>query len=116
MLGSANRKIDIFKITCKVMSCVGAGLIKKILVWYQIPYSTNLKILYQTSCILARWSVSSVDHHILGTQALGLGVKILVNVAVYPAMLSCSRSQTVKIIADRRKLALLAIMLKFIRS
>ena len=45
------------------------------------------------------------------TQVLGLGVNILVNVAVYPAILSCSRSQIVKIIADQRKMTLLAIML-----
>ena len=32
-LGSANRKIDIFKITCKVLLCVEVGLIKKTLAW-----------------------------------------------------------------------------------
>ena len=37
ILGSANRKIDIFKITCKVLLCVGVGLIKKTLAWQQIP-------------------------------------------------------------------------------
>ena len=37
ILGSANRKIDIFKITCKALLCVGVGLIKKILAWQQIP-------------------------------------------------------------------------------
>ena len=43
------------------------GIIRKTLAWYQIlciPYSTNLKILYQTS---ARWSASSADHHIWHT-------------------------------------------------
>ena len=53
---------------------------------------------------------------IFGTQALDLRVNILVNVAAYPAILSCSRSQIVKIIADRRKMTLLVIMLKSIRS
>jgi len=38
---------------------------------------------------------------IFGTQALGLGVNILVNVAVCPEILSCSRSQIVKIIANQ---------------
>ena len=36
-VGSANQKIDMFKITCKVLLCVGVGLIKKTLVWQQIP-------------------------------------------------------------------------------
>ena len=36
MVGSANRRIDIFKITCKVLLCVGVGLIKKTLSWNQI--------------------------------------------------------------------------------
>ena len=36
-VGSANQKIDIFKITCKVLFCVGVGLIKKTLMWQQIP-------------------------------------------------------------------------------
>jgi len=53
---------------------------------------------------------------IFGTQALGLEVSILVNVAVYPAILLCSRLQVVKIITDQRRMMLLAIMLKFIRS
>ena len=64
------RKIDIFKLTCKVLSCVGVGLIKKTLAWYQImciPNSTNPKILYQTSCVSARWSASSANHHIWHT-------------------------------------------------
>ena len=30
------QKIDIFKITCKVLLCVGVGLIKKTLAWQQI--------------------------------------------------------------------------------
>ena len=33
LVGSANQKIDIFKITCKVLLCVGVGLIKKTLAW-----------------------------------------------------------------------------------
>ena len=37
MVGSTNQKIDIFKITCKVLLCVGMGLIKKTLAWQQIP-------------------------------------------------------------------------------
>ena len=60
-----------FKITCKVLSCVGVGLIKKTLVWYQIlciPYSANLQVPYQTSCISAIWSASSTDHHIWHTD------------------------------------------------
>jgi len=57
--------------------------------WYQIlciPYSSNLKILY----------VSQPDGlqapliTIFGTQELGLGVNILVNVAVHPAILYSS--------------------------
>ena len=36
LIGSTNRKIDIFKITCKVLLCVGVGLIKKTLAW-KIP-------------------------------------------------------------------------------
>ena len=36
-LGSTNRKINVFKITCKVMLCLGVGLIKKTLAWQQIP-------------------------------------------------------------------------------
>ena len=70
-LGSANRKIDIFKITCKVLLCVEAGLIKKKLSWNQIlciPYSANLKLLYQTSCISARWSMSFADRNIWHTD------------------------------------------------
>ena len=70
-IGSANRKIDIFKITCKVLLCVEVGLIiRKHLSWNQtlcIPYSANLKLLYQTSCISARWSASSANHHIWHT-------------------------------------------------
>ena len=53
---------------------------------------------------------------IFGTQALGLGVNILVNVAVYPALLSCYRSQIVKIIADQQKMTLLSIMLKSMKA
>ena len=71
LIGSANRKIDIFKITCKVLLCVEVGLIKKTLSWNQIlciPYSVNLKLLYQTSCISARWSASFADHHIWHTD------------------------------------------------
>jgi len=30
-------KIDIFKITCKMLLCVGVGLIKKTLAWQKIP-------------------------------------------------------------------------------
>ena len=37
MVGSANRKIDIFKTICKVLLCVGVGLIKKTLTRQQIP-------------------------------------------------------------------------------
>jgi len=37
---------------------------------------------------------------IFHTQVLGLGVKILVNVTVYPAILSCFRSQIDENIAD----------------
>ena len=43
MVRSANRKIDIFKITCKVLSCVGVGLIKA---WQQIlciPYCLKIE-------------------------------------------------------------------------
>ena len=36
IIGSANRKIDIFKSTYKLQSCVGVGLIKKKLEWQQI--------------------------------------------------------------------------------
>jgi len=47
-LGSANQKSDIgLKVTCKVLSCVGVGLIKKTLSWQQIlciPCSGNLEI------------------------------------------------------------------------
>ena len=32
-VGFANRKIDSFEITCKVLLCVGVGLIKKMLMW-----------------------------------------------------------------------------------
>ena len=70
-VGSTNRKIDIFKITCKVLLCVEVGLIKKTLSWNQIlciPYSANLKLVYQTSCISARWSASFADHHIWHTD------------------------------------------------
>ena len=70
LLGSANRKIDIFKITSKILLCVEVGLIQKTLSWNQIlciPYSANLKLLYQTSCISARWSASFADHHIWHT-------------------------------------------------
>ena len=45
-VGSANRKIDIFKIIHKLLLCVGVGLIKKTLTWQQIPCipcSGNLK-------------------------------------------------------------------------
>jgi len=35
-LGSTNQKIDIFKITCRVLLCLGVGLIKKTLAWQQI--------------------------------------------------------------------------------
>jgi len=81
----------------------------------------NLICLYRASGML-RPALSQPDGlwalpiTIFGTQALGLGVNILVNVAVCPAILSCSRSQIVKIIADRRKMTQLAIMLKSIRS
>ena len=37
---------------------------------------------------------------ILTIQILGLGVNILVNVAIYPAILSCSRSQIDENITD----------------
>ena len=37
------------------------------------------------------------------TQVLGLGVTILVNVAVYPAILSCSTSQNVKNLRQSEK-------------
>ena len=53
---------------------------------------------------------------IFGTQALDLGVSILLNVAVYPEIVTCFRSQIVKIIVDRQKMTLLSIMLKFIKS
>ena len=36
VLGCANQKIDIFKFTCKLLLCVGVGLIKKTLEWQQI--------------------------------------------------------------------------------
>jgi len=43
----------------------------------------------------------------LHTQVLGLDVNILVNVAVYPAILSCSRSQIDESITDwQRKMML----------
>ena len=37
------------------------------------------------------------------TQAFGLGVSILINFAVYPAILSCSRSQIDENITDRQR-------------
>ena len=40
---------------------------------------------------------------IFRTQVLGLWVNILVNVAVYPAILSCSRSEIGENIADWRR-------------
>ena len=39
---------------------------------------------------------------IFRTQVLGLGVNILVNVAVYPEILLCSRPQIDESIADRQ--------------
>jgi len=52
------------------------------------------------------------DHHIWHTGTWVRGE----HSAVYPAILLCSRSQIVKIIADQRKMMLLAIMLKFKRG
>ena len=55
------------KITCKVLSCVGVGLIKKTLSWQQIsciPCNGNLENL---PCISVRWSTSLDVHHILHT-------------------------------------------------
>jgi len=50
-----------------------------------VCHSQNLHVY-----ISARWS-TSLDAHC--TQILGLRVNILVNIAVYPAILPCSRSQ-----------------------
>ena len=75
-VGSASQKIDIFKITCKALLCIGVGLIKKTLVWYQIlciPYSTNLKILH----VSQPDGLRALPIITFGTQALGLGVNIL---------------------------------------
>jgi len=70
LIGSASQKINILKIICKVLSCVGVGLIKKTLLWQQIffiPCSGNLENCYQNPFISARWSTSFNVHHILHT-------------------------------------------------
>ena len=43
LIGCTNQKIDILKLTCKLLLCVGVGLIKKTLEWQQIsPSSENI--------------------------------------------------------------------------
>jgi len=40
-VGCANQKIDIFKFACKLLLCVGVGLIKKTLEWQQISHTLS---------------------------------------------------------------------------
>ena len=56
-IGSVNQKIDIFKITCKVLLCVGVSLIKKTLAWQQILCITCSEKIekYLQICIYLRW-------------------------------------------------------------
>ena len=79
--------------------------------WNQIlciPYRAQILKFYIKLHVSQLDGLRALPITIFGTQALGLGVNILVNVA---AILSCSRSQIVKIIADQQKMTLLAIML-----
>ena len=110
-LGSTNQKIDILKITRKVLSCVGVALSRKH--YYGSKFHAFFvveisKICYQIPCISARWSTSFKVYHILHTGSW-LGVNILVNVAVHPVILLCSRSQILKNIVDRQKNDAMAI-------
>ena len=62
---SANQQINIIKIACKVLSCVGARKLYHGSKFHAFLVVEILKIRSQNPCISARWSTSFNVHHIL---------------------------------------------------